>query len=170
MASATLSQAPLGEMHTKCRLTQSTYFQMYSHTQTQSLNFETLIYSAFESESQHHLKIRRTFLLCFLLKRLTECKPKTHQMICSLRIVFKITQGGSSQLFLTGKEGKDKELNAAGGKNGHKSRLKLEMSANANWSVQGNGSSFPIKTMTRNNHLLFFTNHLDHHRHHRVLV
>ena len=106
VASATLSQAPLGEMHTKCRLTQSTYFQMYSHTQTQSLNFETLIYSAFESESQHHLKIRRTFLLCFLLKRLTECKPTTHQMICSLRIVFKITQGGSSQLFLTGKEGK----------------------------------------------------------------
>ena len=108
MASATLSQAPLGEMHTKCRLTQSTYFQMYSHTQTQSLNFETLIYSAFESESQHHLKIRRTFLLCFLLKRLTEGTTQivTHQMICSLRIVFKITQGGSSQLFLTGKEGK----------------------------------------------------------------
>lgn len=30
-----------------------------------------------------------------------------------------------------------------GGKKGHKSRLKLEMSANANWAARGNGSWLP---------------------------
>ena len=30
-----------------------------------------------------------------------------------------------------------------GGKKGHKSRLKLEMSANANWAASGNGSWLP---------------------------